>query len=219
MSEGHCSVAKGKSGFQRAQPPGPPHAQHRAATTPLARPLPSAPAMPAIVAFIARSNHGLRTGEFQVWAAPLLRVGQARSLRVRVAKGQGAPTPAVHAPRPPSWPALPAPSWPRIPDRNAPPTQATAAPDEGQRGGCPLAANTQNKTLADSGVQVRGLTSAPGGQELLSLRALLHRPRTASAPWQLPGGEDIPCGGKYESTNSGVTKSVPLLKNERTNHV
>ena len=31
--------------------------------------------------------------------------------------------------------------------------------------------------------------------------------------------EDIPCGGKYESTNSGATKSVPLLKNERTNYV
>ena len=120
MSEGHCSVAKGKSGFQRAQPPGPPHAQHRAATTPVARPLPSAPAMPAMVAFIARSDHCLLTGEFQVWAAPLLRAGQARSLCVRVAKGQRAPTPAVPAPRPPLWPALPAPSWPRIPDRNAP---------------------------------------------------------------------------------------------------
>ena len=33
------------------------------------------------------------------------------------------------------------------------------------------------------------------------------------------GGGDIPCGGKYESTNSGMTKSVPLLKNERTNSV
>ena len=33
------------------------------------------------------------------------------------------------------------------------------------------------------------------------------------------GGGDIPCGGKYESTNSGATKIVPLLKNERTNYV
>ena len=33
------------------------------------------------------------------------------------------------------------------------------------------------------------------------------------------GGGDILCGGKYESTNSGATKSVPLLKNERTNYV
>ena len=33
------------------------------------------------------------------------------------------------------------------------------------------------------------------------------------------GGVDIPCRGEYESTNSGTTKSVPLLKNERTNYV
>ena len=33
----------------------------------------------------------------------------------------------------------------------------------------------------------------------------------------LPGG--IPWGGKYESTNSGATKSVPFLKSERTNYV
>ena len=33
------------------------------------------------------------------------------------------------------------------------------------------------------------------------------------------GGGDIPCGGKYEPTNSGATKSLPLLKNERTNDV
>ena len=35
------------------------------------------------------------------------------------------------------------------------------------------------------------------------------------------GGGGIPCvrGGEYESTNSGATKSVPLLKNERTNYV
>ena len=32
-------------------------------------------------------------------------------------------------------------------------------------------------------------------------------------------GGGIPCGGKYESTNSGATKSVPLVKNERTNYV
>ena len=28
------------------------------------------------------------------------------------------------------------------------------------------------------------------------------------------GGGDIPCRGKYESTNSGATKSGPVLKNE-----
>ena len=33
------------------------------------------------------------------------------------------------------------------------------------------------------------------------------------------GGGGIPCGGKYDCTNSGATKSVPLLKNERTNYV
>ena len=32
-------------------------------------------------------------------------------------------------------------------------------------------------------------------------------------------GGDILCGGKYESTDSGATKSVPFLKNERTNYV
>ena len=32
------------------------------------------------------------------------------------------------------------------------------------------------------------------------------------------GGGDIACGGKYEATNSGATKSVPLLKNEQTNY-
>ena len=44
----------------------------------------------------------------------------------------------------------------------------------------------------------------------------------AASGWlQLPGGGGggIPCGGKYESTNSGATKPVPLLKNERTNYV
>ena len=33
------------------------------------------------------------------------------------------------------------------------------------------------------------------------------------------GGGGISCGGNYESTNSGATNSVPLLKNERTNYV
>ena len=35
----------------------------------------------------------------------------------------------------------------------------------------------------------------------------------AIPPGSVPaGGGDSPCGGKYESTNSGATKSVPLLK-------
>ena len=35
----------------------------------------------------------------------------------------------------------------------------------------------------------------------------------------LGGGGGIPCLRKYDSTNSGATKSVPFLKNERTNYV
>ena len=42
--------------------------------------------------------------------------------------------------------------------------------------------------------------------------------RTVSVEHYRSGG-GIPCGGKYESTNSGATKSVPLLKNERTTYV
>ena len=42
---------------------------------------------------------------------------------------------------------------------------------------------------------------------------------TPSPPSRYRGGGGIPCGGKYESINSGATKSVPLLKNEQTNYV
>ena len=45
---------------------------------------------------------------------------------------------------------------------------------------------------------------SPGSSSLCSLRG---------------GGGGIPCGGKYESTNSGTTKPVPFLTNERTNDV
>ena len=47
---------------------------------------------------------------------------------------------------------------------------------------------------------------------------------TGALHWELKavpgwGGGGIPCGGKYESTNSGATKSVPLIKREQTNYV
>ena len=56
------------------------------------------------------------------------------------------------------------------------------------------------------------LPFGPGLANVLGLWFLLLCKNTG-------GGGDIPCGRKYESTNSGLTKSVPLLKNERTNYV
>ena len=44
-------------------------------------------------------------------------------------------------------------------------------------------------------------------------------PRRCIAYRGAGGGGGVPCGGIYESTNSGATKSVPLLKKERTNYV
>ena len=48
----------------------------------------------------------------------------------------------------------------------------------------------------------------------------LHEISVCTGPYRdTGGGGGIPCGGKYESTTSGATKSVPLLKNERTSYV
>ena len=51
-----------------------------------------------------------------------------------------------------------------------------------------------------------------------SVPALQEAPRVGGNYPYREGG-DIPCGGKYESTNSGATKSVPHLKTERTKYV
>ena len=75
-----------------------------------------------------------------------------------------------------------------------------------------------------------GWPSQGSGQALWSPRPLATRgegkgssapldPSSRPALHPYIAHRGIPCGGKYESTNSGATKSVPLLKSERTNYV
>ena len=85
----------------------------------------------------------------------------------------------------------------------------TQGPEEGQRRVCPFGANRQNKTLVDCGVPVRGLTSAPGGQELLSLRALLHQPRTGRAP--RPHRGNYPGAGGGGIFRAGENMNLQIL--------
>ena len=66
-----------------------------------------------------------------------------------------------------------------------------------------------------------GETSSSSVCRLISVRLFFCCVFLVLQTWgELPGrgGGGIPCLGKSESTNSGATKPMPLLKDERTNH-
>ena len=81
---------------------------------------------------------------------------------------------------------------------------------------CPVRLPFRSRTACVSALEIP-LSASPTFKHSPAPPTAKRRSLYACPKWALSC--TVPCGGKYESMNSGATKSVPLLKTERTNSV